>query len=195
MPRLFHEVQNAAPAKPDGGTHHRGAAERRGPQKKRIQADQSAERRPQNRRVVAVGARAVARIDLRLHDVRKKAYVAISAPAAVPGIPKRCVFGDPLFAHVVDADDDRLETARCQPFERGFEPPRRAAKRGERIREVLPVVHVDDRVAPARFALVRRRQVHVNLPAVAQLRGPDVERVLTHADNKRVPVVPVFQGS
>src|SRR3954464_6768553 len=96
-PRTLDEREDLPRPEPDGRAEDHRAAKRRRPPTERIQADQSAHRRAGHHAVIAILARAELRVDARLHGVDQEARVAVAVAAAVPGIGKRAVFGQPPF--------------------------------------------------------------------------------------------------
>src|SRR6185369_6464443 len=119
------------------------------------EADQPAEGRPRDHRVIAPGAGAEAAVDQRLEGLDDELEVALAAATAVDQVAEGAVLVAAPLAAVGDGDDDGLDALVGEVVQRVDESPV-PGKAGPRVEEVLAVVHVDDGVV-CRAAPVARR--------------------------------------
>ncbi len=166
-------IEDGALPEPHRRAHGARAPEHRRISEERVEADERAHRRSEDHRVVAVRARAEQSIDPRLERVDEKLEIRLAFATAESAIGKRTVLREPLLARVMHADDDDLEASGGQALERRFEIPG-ACECRRRIRQILAVLHVDDRVSAMPGRPVRRGQIDVDIVAIAPLRRPDV---------------------
>src|SRR5262249_12568664 len=115
--------------------------------------------------------RAVALVDETFQLFDNEAPVKIGfAALAVFRIEGRRILIDSVLARVIDSDDYQgVEFASAdQPLRGRVHAPFDAAERSSRVKQVLPVVHIQNPVTPGCVGHVSRRQVNDYITAVVE---------------------------
>src|SRR5688572_17837920 len=95
--------------------------------------------------MLAIGSGQIPVIDERLDRVDKKVEIQIPPPTAELRMLERRILGEPFTSHVRYADYDRVQPVEAYLGHGNVHVPRSGKARGG-IEEILPVVHVDDRI-------------------------------------------------
>ncbi len=130
---------------------------------------QSTQRAAQDRGVLAIRQGAVVGVDEGLDHVDDIGDEGAAEIGQEAHVRVRDQLVETQFAAVVDADDDRGEVIIPRQLVHGFVDAPLARVAGGVVEQVLPVEHVQHRIAPRALRVVRR-QVHAQPAGVSELR-------------------------
>src|SRR5215212_1481589 len=138
--------------------------------------------------MLALRQRTKVAINQRLNSVRQKRDIPITTTTlAQPQIPERAVLIDSMHARIRNADNDRLDALTTQRLHCLIDLPLTGVAQ-RLIEQVLPILHVNDRVALI-SVLVGRRKIHIQLALVSQLWAINAVERSQIADDCMAPFV------